>query len=115
VFANSSLRGLTAISDLFAKEPKSELENVVLDAFVPIFEKLRSSPKQPRSSFIFFTALESILLLNESEAITQNIGERLAFLVGSDADSRLRVKKVVSGGLRCTILLCASRRKGRRF
>ena len=57
--------------------------------------KLRSSPKQPEAP-LYFSRAESILLLTESEAITQNIGERLAFLVGSDADSRLRVKKVVA-------------------
>jgi hypothetical protein len=87
--------GLTAISDLFAKEPKSELENVVLDALF-LYSKASLVPETAEKLLYIFPALESILLLNESEAITQNIGERLAFLVGSDPDSRLRVKKVVA-------------------
>lgn len=87
--------GLTAISDLFAKEPKSELENVVLDALF-LYSKASLVAETAEKLLYIFPALESILLLNESEAITQNIGERLAFLVGSDADSRLRVKKVVA-------------------
>lgn len=81
--------------DLFAKEPKSELENVVLDALF-LYSKASLVPETAEKLLYIFPALESILLLNESEAITQNIGERLAFLVGSDADSRLRVKKVVA-------------------
>jgi len=87
--------GLTAIGSLFAKEGKSDLETAVLDALF-LYSKAPLVPDTAEKLLYIFAALESILLLNATEAITQNIGERLAFLVGSDADSRLRVKKVVA-------------------
>jgi len=87
--------GLTAIGSLFAKEEKTDLEAAVLDALF-LYSKAPLVPDTAEKLLYIFAALESVLLLNSTEAITQNIGERLAFLVGRDAESRLRVKKVVS-------------------
>ena len=87
--------GLTAISDLFSKEPKTDLERTVLDALV-LYSKASLVPETAEKLLYIFATLESVLLLNETEPITQNVGERLAFLVGTDADSRLKVKRVVA-------------------
>jgi hypothetical protein len=87
--------GLTAIGSLFAKEEKTQLETAVLDALF-LYSKASLVPETAEKLLYIFAALESILLLNETEAITQNIGERLGFLVGGDADSRIRVKKMVA-------------------
>lgn len=40
-----------------------------------------------------FTSLESILIINKNEQITENLSERITFLLGEDYDSRLRIKK----------------------
>jgi hypothetical protein len=87
--------GLTAISDLFSKEPKTDLENSVFEALL-LYSKASLVPETAEKLLYIFAALESVLLLNETEPITQNVGERLAFLVANDADSRLNVKKVVA-------------------
>jgi hypothetical protein len=87
--------GLTAISDLFSKEPKTDLENSVFEALL-LYSKASLVPEAAEKLLYIFAALESVLLLNETEPITQNVGERLAFLVANDADSRLKVKKLVT-------------------
>jgi len=86
--------GLTAISNLFTKHPKTPLEQTVFDALL-LHSKAALVPSLPERLLYMFAALESALLKNESEAIAQNLGERLAFLAGSDADSRIRIAKVV--------------------
>lgn len=87
--------GLTAIGNLFAKHPKTPLEQTVFDALL-LHSKAALVPNVPEKLLYMFAALESALLKNNSEAITQNVGERLAFLGGSDADSRIRIAKVVN-------------------
>lgn len=87
--------GLAAISALFAKQPKTPLEQVVFDALL-LYSKAALAPDAAEKLLYIFAALESALLRNNSEPITQNIGERLAFLAGGDAESRLRIAKAVA-------------------
>ena len=87
--------GLAQISTLFAKDPKTQLEQTVFDALL-LYSKAALVPHTSEKLLYMFTALESSLLRNSSEPITQNVGERVAFLAGGDADSRVRIAKLAT-------------------
>jgi hypothetical protein len=87
--------GLGEMGTLFEKEPKSQLEQAVFDALL-LYSKGALVSSAPERLMYIFAALESVLLRNDNESITQNLGERLGFLVGTDADSRLLIKQHVA-------------------
>lgn len=87
--------GLAEISALFSKQPKTAFDQTVFDALL-LYSKAALVPEIAEKLLYIFAALESALLRNDSEPITQNIGERLAFLAGSDAESRIRIVKLVT-------------------
>jgi hypothetical protein len=87
--------GLTAVGNLFAKHPKSILEQIAFEAIL-LHSKAALVSSIPEKLLYIFAALESALLRNSNEPITQNVGERLGFLAGADADSRIRISKVVT-------------------
>jgi hypothetical protein len=86
--------GLDFVGEVFGKVRRTKLETDVLDAML-LFSSGCLVPHTAERLLYVFAALESLLLLNESEPITQAIGERLGFLAGQDADSRIAINRRV--------------------
>lgn len=96
---NASLRefekaGLNVLGALFDKEPKNEFEQIVFNALI-LYSDAALVPTLAEKLLYMFAALESILLRDENEPITENISERLAYIAAGDSESRIAVKKSV--------------------
>lgn len=86
--------GLTVLSDLLSKTPKTEFESTVFDGLM-LYSNAALTPNLAEKLLYVFSGLESILLRNETEPITDNIAERLAYLAARDLPSRLEVRASV--------------------
>lgn len=84
--------GLDKLNELFSQEKHSKFQEDLLAA---LFLYSRSTvAKEPVEKMVFLlVALESFLLKDEREAIQQNIGERMAFVLGQSADERKGIVK----------------------
>jgi hypothetical protein len=80
-------RDLEILSNLIIQDDKTEFQEKLLDSLM-LYS--RSSLAKNLTDKLVYTlvALESILLKNENESIQQNIGERMAFLIGKNISER---------------------------
>jgi len=79
--------GLDILSGLLVKDSLTSFQKELLDS-VLLYSR-SSLMADPADKMIYmFAALESILLRSDSEAVAQNIGERMSFVVGTSADER---------------------------
>jgi hypothetical protein len=85
---------LPVFSSLFEKEPKNSLEELVFDALL-LYSKAAIVPSLAEKLLYMFAALESVLLRDEKEPVTETIAERLAFLAEKEPDARLAVRRSV--------------------
>jgi hypothetical protein len=87
--------GFDALRELISMKKKSEFQEKLLDALL-LYSK-STTAKEPAEKLVFIlVALESLLLKDEREAVQQNIGERLAFVVGQSAKERREIVKIVT-------------------
>lgn len=86
--------GLAILGKLFDIEPKNELEQTVFDALM-LYSNAALVPPLAEKLLYMFAALESILLRDEKESVTEAVAERLAYVAADDPDSRIAVKKSV--------------------
>jgi hypothetical protein len=87
--------GLDALSRLLSKGRKSVFEEELLDAIL-IYSR-NSLFDDPANRLIYIlAALESLLLRDNNEPIQKNLGERLAFVVGTTLDERIAIRDNVT-------------------
>ena len=73
--------GLNILTDILCKEDRSEFQNQVLTSLL-IYSR-NSLEREVADKLIYIlVSLESILLKDSNEPIMQNIGDRIAFLIG---------------------------------
>jgi len=99
VLANSLLDQfpglLMQLSRLLEEGKRTAYQETLRDAF--LLYSRNSLAVEPADKLVYIlVALESILIQNETEPITKNLGERMAFLIGKDVDSRRAIIANVS-------------------
>lgn len=86
--------GLDALHALLSLSEQSQFQQELLDALL-IYSR-NNITREPADKLIaILVALESLLLRNDSEPIQQNIGDRMAFMLGSTVDERLSIIRLV--------------------
>lgn len=84
----------TVASALFEKETKTSMDELVFDALL-LYSKAALVPTLAEKLLYMFAALESVLLRDENEPITESISERLAYMSADEPESRLAARKSV--------------------
>jgi hypothetical protein len=78
---------LEQLNRLAAETRKTGYQEALLDAL--LLYSRSSIASEPADKIVYlFAALESLLLRNDNEPITKNLGERMAFMCGKDVISR---------------------------
>ena len=84
---NSFHLGLHRLHEMLVSNSRSDLEEAVLEA-VLLYSRCTIA-KEPTDKLVYIlVGLESILLKDSNEPITQNLSDRIAFLVGRDLQQR---------------------------
>ena len=79
--------GLQRLHGILISNNRSELEEAVLEAAL-LYSRCTIS-KEPADKLVYIlVGLESILLKDPNESVTQNLSERIAFLVAGDLEKR---------------------------
>ena len=76
----------------FEPKKKSSFEDDVANSVMIYSRSMLATNPSDKLMFVF-SALESLLLRDTSESIQQNVGERIAFVVGQDANRRREIIK----------------------
>ncbi|MBA7675689.1 hypothetical protein ES703_83926 [subsurface metagenome] len=84
--------GLDILSDLLNQDNLTEFQKVLLNSLM-LYSKSSLAKDFVDKLVYIIVALESILLRNENEPIQQNIGERMAFLIGKSISERESIIK----------------------
>jgi hypothetical protein len=85
---------LNPVRDLLVANQKTEFQQVVLDS-VLLYTR-STTVREPVDKLVFiFSALESILLKNETEPIQTHIADRLAFILGISVEERKSIVRLV--------------------
>ncbi|SRR5713101_1504420 len=78
---------LEQLNRLATEGAKTGYQEALLDAL--LLYSRSSIVSDPADKIVYlFAALESLLLRNDNEPITKNLGERMAFMIGKDVASR---------------------------
>jgi hypothetical protein len=78
---------LEQLNQLATEGRKTGYQEALLDAL--LLYSRSSIASEPADKIVYlFAALESLLLRNDNEPITKNLGERMAFMSGKDVSSR---------------------------
>jgi hypothetical protein len=92
--ANLMELGLDALCRLAAKESPTDFEQTVTEALL-LYSQSSVAGEVAEKLVLVFVALESLLLRDQNEAIQQNVGERMAFILGSASGERRRIAGLV--------------------
>lgn len=84
------IRGLEILSDLLVAANPSDFAQRTLAA-IRIYSRCAFTSEPMEKLVYVFAAIESMLVRNESEPIQQNIGDRLALLIGKSLDERKHI------------------------
>ena len=86
--------GLQRLHDILISNKRSELDEAVLEA-VLLYSRCTIA-KDPADKLVYIlVGLESILLKDPNEPVTQSLSERIAFLVASDLEKRKGVVQAI--------------------
>jgi hypothetical protein len=87
------LAGLSILDKLLGLSKRSQFQEKLLEALI-LYSRSAISKDLADKLVYILVALESIFLRNSSEPIQQNLGERIAFLIGDSLEKRKRIIKV---------------------
>jgi hypothetical protein len=86
--------GMKELSGIFQKEKHSDFESIFVN-FVNIYSRAAFTADPLDKLVYILSALETLFLKNTNEGIQQNLGERMAILIGSSLEARKEVIKTV--------------------
>jgi hypothetical protein len=86
--------GLNILDKLLQLEERNPFQKKLLDSLILYSRSVVSKDIADKLVYIL-ASLESIFLRNNSEPIQQNLGERIAFLIGDSMDKRKRITRVM--------------------
>lgn len=79
--------GFDKVNQLLAAKKKTSFQETLFDALLLYSRSTRE--KDLAGKFVYmFAAMESVLLRNDTEPVQQNVGERMAFMIGRDVEKR---------------------------
>ncbi len=84
---NIRATGLGRVHEILIAPKRTGFEGRVLTS-LRMFSRVAQVPDQSDKMVYLLSAMESLLLLNDTESIQQNLGERLALLVGQNLQER---------------------------
>ncbi len=87
------LAGLSIVDKLLGLSKRNQFQEKLLNALI-LYSRSAISKDIADKLVYILVALESIFLRNSSEPIQQNLGERIAFLIGDSIEKRKRIIKV---------------------
>ncbi len=87
------LAGLSILDNLLGLSKRNQFQDKLLAALI-LYSRSAISKDIADKLVYILVALESIFLRNSSEPIQQNLGERIAFLIGDSLEKRKRIIKV---------------------
>ena len=88
------LAGLSILDNLLGlRSKRNKFQKKLLEALI-LYSRSAISKDIADKLVYILVALESIFLKNSSEPIQQNLGERIAFLIGDSLEKRKRIIKV---------------------
>ena len=98
------LGGLNILSDMLCKEDRSEFQDQVLTSLY-LYSRNPLAREIADKLVYILVSLESILLKDANEPIMQNIGERIAFIIGKPIE-RIKIVQNVKDiyGLRSSFI-----------
>lgn len=82
--------GLDGLVKLYERTERSNLESALLSSIM-LYSRVTLLCDYADKLVFLLSSLESLFLKSQSEPIQQNLGERIALLVGQDLDDRKRV------------------------
>ena len=85
--------GLSILDKLLGLSKRNEFQEKLLNTLI-LYSRSAISKDIADKLVYILVALESIFLRNRSESIQQNLGERIAFLIGDSIEKRKRIIKV---------------------
>lgn len=85
--------GLSILDNLLGLSKRTQFQEKLLEALI-LYSRSAISKDIADKLVYILVALESILLRNSSEPIQQNLGERIAFIIGDSLEKRKRIIKV---------------------
>lgn len=88
------IRGLETINALIKSSNLSDFAQRILSA-IQIYSRCAFTSAPVEKLIYIFSAMESMLVRNESEPIQQNIGDRLAFCIGKTLEERKKIVQSV--------------------
>jgi len=96
--------GLDRLSEMLRSDRRSEFETRLLDSLL-VYSKAALELDPSDKLIYILVALESILRRDQNESIVQNVGERMAFVLGGSVDDKRSVIKNVKNtyGLRSSV------------
>lgn len=87
------LAGLSILDNILRSSKQNSFQEKLLDALI-LYSRSAVSKDVADKLVYILVALESIFLRNSSEPIQQNLGERIAFLIGDSLEKRKRIIRV---------------------
>jgi hypothetical protein len=87
------LAELSILDKLLGLSKRNQFQEKLLDTLI-LYSRSAISKDLADKLVYILVALESIFLRNSSESIQQNLGERIAFLIGDSLEKRKRIIKV---------------------
>lgn len=97
--ANLMELGLDALCRLAAKATPTTFEQSVTEALL-LYSQSSVAEEVAEKLVLVFVALESLLLRDQNEGIQQNVGERMAFILGSASGERRSIAGLVKKAYR---------------
>ncbi len=88
--------GLIILDELLKNRNRNQFQDKVLNSFILFSQGTLTNNVHEKLIYIF-VALESIVLKNETEPITQNISDRIAFAIAKQGQSRMQIIKNIKG------------------
>lgn len=82
--------GLDQLSEILARSPQTKFEEEVLESIF-IYSRCPLARDVSDKLIYILVAIESILLKDENEAIKENIGRRMGYLIGNTVEQRKNV------------------------
>jgi len=79
--------GLDQLSEILARGPKTKFEEQVLESIF-IYSRCPLARDVSDKLIYILVAIESVLLKDENEAIKENIGRRMGYLIGNTVEER---------------------------
>jgi hypothetical protein len=86
--------GLDSLNEILSTSKRTRFQQELIDALL-IYTKNNIAREPADKLLAILVSLETLLLRNDSEPIQQNLGDRMAFMLGVTTDERITISRMV--------------------